>query len=420
MADQTVTLVLDAAQYYREIGKITGETDKFKGSTDRTGESLDGLRLKTEGRVAANIGAIARSFTSGGSAADIFAGAVTRVGESFRGSLLFAGAAALGVGLYEAIVKPIEAIIQLEEEIHKLKLQSTIGKDFLSSDQIKQNVSDTGAKIKTLQADLIALQQGKGKLGPIDFMGSETRAFFESEDQRRIAELRGTAANDVLSLTSKQNDLNRAEQESLDTNQELLEVDKARIDHNEKLGALGELIKNADLQDTEAARQLLAVENDRYIIASKTLAKKQGMAFADHAGIPQKDVPREIAEFQQSITRKADLAPLLLNQAAQAEDLSRAQAQQGDLAESGRLHIIAQEQLDKANELIRGKAFLESEGRRVGGILGDAGSQVKPGFNQIADKLQTLGNLTFKGLMDVSELTFEGLKILNGLTLSIQ
>src|SRR6266404_1123341 len=130
MADQTVTLVLDAQQYYRELAKVSSENQKFG---QRTGESLDGLRLKTEGRVAANIGAITRSFAEGGSAADIFAEAVTRISESFRGSLLFAGAAAAGVGIFEAITKPIEAIIKLNSEVANLT-RSRGTSNFLGTD----------------------------------------------------------------------------------------------------------------------------------------------------------------------------------------------------------------------------------------------------------------------------------------------
>ncbi len=413
----TVTLVLDAEQYHRELAKITAGNQRLGASGRAIGESY----LRGDRAVRVATGNIVQGLTTATNASDalfISAASLERVFRFPIGLTIFAAA---GLAAVEVINKIIEKEQKLKDEIHRVKLESTLGGDFLSSDQIKQNLTDSSAKIKEISDDLVELKAGKGKFLGIDFMGSETRAFFEAEDERKLSELRGAAGDDVLKLTSKQNELNRASQETVDKADDLAEADKLRIDHNERLGALSVLIKNAQLQETEAAKQLLSVENDRYNIAVKlNRGKLKDKLTKDATGIQASDVPGEIADFNRSITRKVNLAPILRNQAAQAEDLARAQASQGDLVEAGRLHQIAQERLDKANEVEKGRAFLEADARVRFGVVGDAGSQVKPGFQNLATKLQELSGLTFKGLKDVDNLTFEGLKVLNGLTLSIQ
>ncbi len=93
--------------------------------------------------------------------------------------------------------------------------------------------------------------------------------------------MRQGAAQDVLNLTSKQNDLNRVEQERLSDAEDRADLDKEAITHSEKLGKLADLITKAGLAGTVAAEQLLSVENDRYNIAVKTLEKKQAQVKAD-------------------------------------------------------------------------------------------------------------------------------------------
>ncbi len=387
MADQTVTLVLDAAQYYREIGKITGQTDKFKGSTDRTGESLDGLRLKTEGRVAANVGAIARSFASGGSAADIFAEAVTRVGESFRGSLLFAGAAAAGLGLYEVITKTGEAMIKLDSDVHNLT-RSRGTSDFLGTDDINKNLGEISDKLQELfqraterNHSLLSSLMGTGGIGPL----AGIIPALNKKDQELANKLLVKAGEDINDLGEKTEKLNRVEglrSEGLKTQADLEENEIKRL---ERLGAIARTAQLAGVSGAPASR----AANAGFDITARNLQ----IAAALGGNIPSSGIGAFKAAFAQQLVRPFNMGPLLEGQAQEAERLSRAQAKQGDLVESARLHRLAVEK--------HGQAEAIAQGREVLGA-------------------QALGDLKFEGLISLDKLNFEGIKTLNDLHITIQ
>ncbi len=387
MADQTVTLVLDAAQYYREIGKITGQTDKFKGSTDRTGESLDGLRLKTEGRVAANVGAIARSFASGGSAADIFAEAVTRVGESFRGSLLFAGAAAAGLGLYEVITKTGEAMIKLDSDVHNLT-RSRGTSDFLGTDDINKNLGEISDKLQELfqraterNHSLLSSLMGTGGIGPL----AGIIPALNKKDQELANKLLVKAGEDINDLAEKTEKLNRVEglrSEGLKTQADLEENEIKRL---ERLGAIARTAQLAGVSGAPASR----AANAGFDITARNLQ----IAAALSGNIPSSGIGAFQAAFAQQLVRPFNTGPLLESQAQDAERLSRAQAKQGDLVESARLHRIAVEK--------HGQSEAIAQGREVLGA-------------------QALGDLRFEGLISLDKLNFEGIKTLNDLHITIQ
>ncbi len=386
MADQTVTLVLDAAQYYREIGKITGQTDKFKGSTDRTGESLDGLRLKTEGRVAANVGAIARSFSSGAGEAEIFAEAVTRLGESFRGSLLFAGAAAAGLGIYEAITKTVEATIKLDSEVKNItRSQGT--SNFLGTDDINKGLTDAGNKIQEIYAGMVE-REHSFRAGLFSFLGPNPSKIFpglQAKDQERINELRTKAGEDVNDLAEKTEKLNKVEvlrSEGLKTQADLEENEIKRL---ERLGAIARTAQLAGVSGAPASR----AANAGFDITARNIQIAAALA----GNIPSSGIGAFKAAFAQQLVRPFNTGPLLEGQAQDAERLSRAQAKQGDLVESARLHRLAVEK--------HGQAEAIAQGREVLGA-------------------QALGDLKFEGLISLDKLNFEGIKTLNDLHISIQ
>ncbi len=387
MADQTVTLVLDAAQYYREIGKITGQTDKFRGSTDRTGESLDGLRLKTEGRVAANIGAISRSFASGASAADILAEAVTRIGESFRGSLLFAGAAAAGVGLYELIVKTGEAMIKLDSEVKNLT-RSHGTSDFLGTDDITKNLNSIGDKLDELFSravqrnhSLLSTLLGTGGIGPLAGIVPS----LNKKDQDLANQLLVKAGEDINQLAEKTEKLNRVEtlrSEGLKTQADLEENEIKRL---ERLGAIARTAQLAGVSGRPAS----AAAN-----AGFDLIRNNALVAAALGGnIPSSGIQAFKNAFAQQLVRPFNTGPLLEGQAQEAERLSRAQAKQGDLVESARLHRLAVEKHGQAEAIAQGREALGAE---------------------------ALGTLKFEGLIHLDKLEFKGLNALNNINLTIQ
>src|SRR5690242_2020059 len=101
MAEDRVTITADAAQYFDVMRQASERAEHFDGSLRKVGGGLENLRLKSEGRVARNIAGLVQDFTSGASEGDLFAQAILRVGESFRGSLLLAGGAAAGIVFFK-------------------------------------------------------------------------------------------------------------------------------------------------------------------------------------------------------------------------------------------------------------------------------------------------------------------------------
>ncbi len=372
----TVTLVLDAEQYNREIAKLTSQNERFKKSGDRVGDSLDGIRLKTEGRVANNIGAIARSFSSGGSAADIFSEAVTRLSESFRGSLLFAGAAAAGIGIAEAITKPLEAIIKLKSEIANLTRSSGTS-DFLGSDQINANLTDIGNKLNEINARQIE----RAHPGTFSFL-NPFRAREEAADQEAANALKVKAGDDINALSEKTDRLNKVEKDRAAGLKTTATLEENQINRLERLGAIA---RTAVLAGADG-RPALNAANQHFDQIALDLLRQAALA----GNIPSSGIGAFKKSLGDQLVRPFNTGPLLEQSAQDAERLSQAQAKQGDFVESARLHQIALSRHEQSTNIQAGRG------------------------------LQALDGLQFNGLITVDKLKFEGLKILNGLSISIQ
>lgn len=275
MADQTVTLVLDAEQYYASIAKVTKSNDALSRSGQAFGEGF--LRGDRAVRVATSN--IVQGLAMANNAADATLMTMMSLERVFRipiGATIFAAAGIAGV---EAIGKIVEKAQELRNQIDQIKREANFGATFLGTDQITKSLTDTTKTIGEVQKDMDALTVGnKGKFLGIDFMGSETRAGFIKADEEKLKELRGAAAQDVENLIEKQNDLNRVEQERVDGQEHLADLDKAEIDNQERLGKLAETAAAAGLKGTEQAKQLLEVESDRYNVAVRTLNVKQQLA----------------------------------------------------------------------------------------------------------------------------------------------
>lgn len=175
-------------EHFKRIG------DASEGSTrgvKKAGDSLDGLRLKSEGRVAHNIGAIAQSFASGADAGDLFAETVTRISESFKGSLLFAGAALGGYAIYQGITRASEAALSLEAEITKITRSRGSG-SFRVADDIKQQIRDADAELHKLrEREVYPLKAFSERLGVFAGSGfkseSSPSAQLDEDGRRRVA-----------------------------------------------------------------------------------------------------------------------------------------------------------------------------------------------------------------------------------------
>jgi hypothetical protein len=388
MPEDRVVITADAGQYFDVLSRAGVASDRLAGSGVRVGESF--LRGDRAVRVAtANI---TQGLFMANNAADATLITLQSLERVFRipiGATIFAAGAIAAV---EAISKIIEKEQKLREEIHALKLEATTGNAaFLGTDQISKNLTDSSAKIKEITDDLIGLRSGKGKFLGIDFMGSETRAFFEKQDEEKLAELRQGAVEDVLKLTSKQNDLNRVEMERLSGAEDQADLDKLAIDHNERLGKLLELTKNAQLQGTTAEEQLLSVENDRYNTAVAILKTKQ-----------------EEVKLKESIKTANAITDFFADVGSGkfVKNFKTEQQREAD-AELGKQQI---EEFRKARDA----------GIPLGPIaaaeLRDADRLAK----QEKTGLPALLNADFTNLLDLSRYDFSGLLPLSGLSISIQ
>ncbi len=388
MPEDTLTVRIDPSNSFDVLQRLGGASDRLGQSGERIGAGF----LRGDRVVRTATANITQGLFMANNAADATLLTLQALERVFRipigATILAAGA----IAAVEAISKIIDKEKELREDIHRLRSESMAGNAaFLGTDQINKNLSDSSAKIKEITADLIALRAGKGKFLGVDFMGSETRAFFEKQDEEKLNELRGAAVEDVLKLTSKQNDLNRVEMERLSGAEDLADLDKLSIEHNERLGKLAELINNAQLQETEAAEQLLSVENDRYNVAVAILKKKQ-----------------EEANLAKSIKTAGAITDFFADVGSGRfiKNFDAEQKREAD-AERGRQQI---------EEFRRARDAGIPLGPVAAAELRDADRLAK----QEKTGLPALLNADFTNLLDLSRYDFSGLTPLNGLTISIQ
>ncbi len=307
-------------------------------------------------------------------------------------TIFAAGAIAAGA----AIVAMIEKASKAREELFKITQFSVRAgnPDFLGTDQISSNLDEIKKKIEEISGQeitrshsLLSTLLGTGGVGPLAGIIPAQNA----ADQEKIAQLQKAAVRDVDDLTSKQNDLNRIEKERLDGEEELADLDKLETDHKERLGKLAQGLVAAGLAQTEAARQLLEVENDRFRIADATLRKKQ-----------------EEVKLKESI--------------------KTAQAITGFFADVGSGRFVsnfAAEQKKEA-DAERGRQQIEEfrRARDAGITLGPIASAELRDADRLAKQEKTglpaLLNADFTNLLDLSRYDFTGLLPLSGLTISIQ
>jgi hypothetical protein len=226
-------------------------SDHFHQKITKAGGALDGLRQKSEARVANNLGAIAQALAGGANAGDLLAISITKVAESFRGSLLFAGAATVGAGLYQGITKIGEAIISLENDLAGLRRQSGVRGDFLGTDQINKNLDLTISRINQLRqasvsSDLLSGQLSKAANlmagNPIvaAFLGAGGFAAGKVSDYEKAKEkqFREEGIKALGQLGDKQDSLNDAVREGLTGDEKKAALAKEEADHKEKAFAL--------------------------------------------------------------------------------------------------------------------------------------------------------------------------------------
>ncbi len=388
MPTETVTLVLDKSQYERALADVVSGQGRLSRSGTAIGESF--IRGDRAVRVAsANI---VQGLATATSAADATLFTMQSLERVFRIPIGATILAAGGIALIEVISKALDKSRELRQEIQQItRLGLTGTADFLNTDQINANLSKATEKINAIVKDTQELKAGKGKFLGVDLIGSETRAFFISENEKKLAELRGQSVDDVFKLTSKQNDLNRVELERLSGAEDLADLDKLEIEHKERLGKLAEMISAADLNGTEAAEQLLSVENDRYNVAVAILKTKQQEA----------QLAKSIKTAGAITDFFSDIGSGKFIQNFQAEQKREADAQRG-------------------REQIEGFRRDRQAGIPLGPVAQAELRQADRLAKQEKTGLPALLNADFTNLLDLSRYDFSGLLPLSGLTLQIQ
>ncbi len=388
----TVTLVLDASQYHREVAKLTEQNQRLSNSGAKIGDGF----IRGDRVVRTATANITQGLLNVNNAADATLITMQSLERVFRipiGLTIFTAAA---VAAGAAIVAMIEKASKAREELFKITQFSVRAgnPDFLGTDQITQNLDQIKSKIEeitgqqvTRSHSLLSTLFGTGGIGPLAGIIPAQNA----ADQGKLDQLRKAAVRDVFDLTSKQNDLNRIESERLDGAEELADLDKLETDHKERLGKLAESAVAAGLAQTEAARQLLEVENDRFRIADATLRKKQ-----------------EEIKLKESIKTAEGVTDFFSDVGSGRFAKKFADQQQTELdAQHGR---------ELVNEIQQGQAqgFFKSPLSQA--ILRDAEKLAK----QEKTGLPALLSADFTNLLDLSRYDFSGLTPLSGLTISIQ
>ncbi len=390
MPEDTLRVTIDPSNSFDVLSRLGGASDRLGQSGERIGSGF----LRGDRVVRTATANITQGLLTANNAADATLITMQSLERVFRipiGLTVFT-AAAIAAGV--AIVSMIEKASKLREEIRKLTSFSKSGSaDFLGTDQINKNLDDISKKIEELNAGIVTRSHSLVG-GILGFLGPNAQKIVPAQnaaDQERIDELRRAAADDVLNLTSKQNDLNRASLEELAGDKDKAELDRAEIDHKERLGKLADAAVSAGLAGTEAARQLLSVENDRFRIASATLQKKQ-----------------EETRLKESIKTAGAITDFF-----------------ADIG-SGRFVRNFYAETQREFDADRGRKRIEELNRdRDAHIpLGFAAQAELRQADRLAQQEKTglsgLLNADFTNLLDLSRYDFSGLLPLSGLTLKIQ
>jgi len=274
-----VKFVTEGGELVSETFRKTSEAaDQFHQKVSKAGGALGDLRLKSEGRIAANVGAVAQSLTSGAGAAEVFATAITRATESFRGSVLFASASVVGLSIYEGVTRAGEAVIALNNDIANLHRASLIPGDFLGTDRINKNLDTALGRIGELEH----------RLGEIKVFGDISRSFgnllgpggslvggvftklFTGLEQSRLKEVQEEGARTLDQLADKQRTLNEATIAGLSGDEKKAQLLKVQADHLERAFKISELEAKLGISGTEAQ----STETSRFNLENSAIEKK--------------------------------------------------------------------------------------------------------------------------------------------------
>lgn len=296
-----------------EVFRRTGESaDRFHQKITKASGALGDIRLKSEGRIASNLGAITQSFVGGANAGELFATAITKATESFRGSLLFAGAATVGFALYQGITKAGEAAIKLETDIANLRRSSLSTGNFLGTDQINQGLDQTIGKLDEILSR-VRIERGTGIAGrfqqalrgvPLFLGGQGGRTEQERKDDEQINELRATGLRLLEQTADKTLEINDIIRTGISGNEKDAELAKIKADHLERAFKIASLEAKLGVQGVSSAQAAETAQFDLQNVAVEKKYRLQERSLELQRKLV--DVERELLLPEQESLRKLD------------------------------------------------------------------------------------------------------------------
>jgi hypothetical protein len=412
MSDE-VTFGADARKYFDVTDAMQRSLDHLGDRAEHAGRRMnDGLALKSEGRVAHNIGEIATALTSGASAGDVLATSISRLGESFQGSLLFSGAAVAGFALYEGLNQAADAAIKARQEIEALKTP-TGNVDFLGLDKVNEHLTATSAKLKEIHDREI--KESNGVAGAIvktarravgTALGYGSNFDQEKQEAQDKQDLQKQASDDITKLASKTTDLVNAEKIRVLLGEHLGALAKEEIAHKERLGNIAAAEPpgtfNNAARDAENERHKTTVNllNEQATLSNEALVHAHKLTQIDNENLSTRDEAiakldsevryrREIFDWAQRTGKQGEgLAPF-------AVPLEQAEAER---AKFGRDSAFSDKQAVKAAKLLVEETRLQAEGKQHVAALArihqgaeiDIAANARAGATGLADQRKEL------------------------------
>jgi hypothetical protein len=425
--------------------------DQFHSKVAKVNQGLGDLRLKSEARVAHNIGAIAQSFTSGASAGQLLADSISRVAESFRGSVIFAGAALAGYAIYEGLTRAGDAAIKFHAEIDALRRPQGSA-DFLGLDAINKKLSDASSKLSEIRERDVRESSGAagalvkaGRYAEGIALGYGGPAAQDLKAAEEKAAVRKSASAAIDDLAQKTRNLNKVEFERITVGERQAELDKADIEHKERLGALAEAQKGSGVQNQSALHaENTRAANEKAVINAKFAVLDSELRMENElAGISRLRSTGALSSAQAVLyTKKLELAQakdLLAyyekigdvdKTRSQKTAVTRAQTDFNDTqygqwvqarTDPGWSYRQQQEKFGRTQFDMAKKDYQDRIRRGAYGQTGpDADVFGKTTAPESFSGLKSLDALQFKGAQALDAMDFSGLSPLNGFSISIQ
>jgi hypothetical protein len=237
----------------------------------------------------------------------------------------------------------------------------------------------------------------------------------------------GKELNEILDEQSKQYDLQRRKiedqdklrKESNDHARDLAKIDeKGLTPLDDKLRKLGLEVKYRE-KLLQLAGSIEAKDKASADLAGAKANQTNAIRNAGLEGMqPVTAIPQLIQNFLDRLMHPFDSGPLKREQATQAEDLARAQAKQGDLVESERLHRLADALEAEADAIKAGREQLEADARKR--LFGQPNQDTNAPVGRDFSGISSLSGADFSSMKSLDGADFSGLKELDGLSISIR